>query len=100
MIEGHRSRPPHEIAGHKPHEPHGPGKIGPRPEGPREMEMRAIAEDLVNALESEDRVSKVEAVFGVLNRFELKKLHHPRPPHEHPESPVPHDPRPPAPPRP
>lgn len=102
MIEGHHPRPPHEIVGNQPHDLHGPGEVRPRPEGPREMEMRVIAEDLVNALESEDRDSKVEAVFGVLNRFELRKPHlpehpephHPRPPHEHPEPPKPHHPRP------
>ncbi|OGH30143.1 MAG: hypothetical protein A3F30_00615 [Candidatus Levybacteria bacterium RIFCSPHIGHO2_12_FULL_37_12] len=94
---------PHEL-GHRPPEPHDPRS--PRPPEPgevrREVELRPIAEDLITALESEDRELKIEAVVGVLSRFELKKPpveprpEHPRPPvhSEHPKPPRPHDPRP------
>ncbi len=49
----------------------------PRPpesgETKREVELRPIAENLITALESEDRELKIEAVVDVLSRFELKK---------------------------
>jgi len=94
---------PHEL-GHRPPEPHDPR--GPRPPEPgeakREAELRPIAEDLITALESEDRELKIKAVVGVLSRFELKKSPvdprpgHPRPPvpGEYPEPPRPPHPRP------
>lgn len=94
---------PHEL-GHRPPELHDPR--GPRPPEPGEVtrmaELRPIAEDLITALESEDRNLKIEAVVGVLSRFELKKPpvgprpEHPRPPvpGEHPEPPRPPSPRP------
>jgi len=90
---------PHEL-GHRPPELHDPrGSRPPEPgEARRELELRPIAEDLIIALESEDREVKIKAVVGVLSRFELKKPRpeHPRPPvhGEHPEHPRPHGPRP------
>jgi len=88
VLEKDRPKPPHEH----------PKPL--RPEDPREVEMRSIAEDLVDVLESVDHGRKVEAVANILNRFELKKPHphHPKP-SEHPLPPEPglDHPRPPAP---
>lgn len=94
---------PHEL-NHRPPEPHDPrGLRPPEPgEAKREVELRPIAEDLITALESEDRELKIKAVVGVLSRFELKRPPveprpgHPRPPvpGEHPEPPRPPHPRP------
>lgn len=65
---------PHEL-GHRPPEPH--DSRGPRPPEPgeakREIELRPIAEDLITALESEDRELKIKAVVGLLSLFELKR---------------------------
>lgn len=77
-----------------PPEPH--GLRGPRPPEPWEMvELRSIAEDLITALETEDRELKADAVVGVLSRFELKKPHfEPKPGHPKPFGPKPHGPKP------
>ena len=93
MVErlGHPVPPEHGLEHPRPPEPG---------EARREVELKPIAEDLITALESEDRELKIKAVVGVLSRFELKKPPvEPRP--EHPRPPVPGEhPEPPRPPRP
>lgn len=72
MVEKAEHPLPHEM-GPRPPEPHDPR--GLRPPEPWEMvELRSIAEELITALETEDRDLKTDAVVGVLSRFELKKV--------------------------
>ena len=91
------------VPGEHPEHPR-PHDVGPSHPLPHELEqLRPIAEDLIIALESEDHELKIEAVVGVLSRFELKKTHFgpkpgPKPGHpvpgEHPKPPRPPHPRP------